>query len=166
MVFFRPGNAAGQQAADSTVVPNPYARYEAYIYNRQTKSKNLSYNYSNIWDLDGDDQKDSVYFLGNDGAHTYFYLRIILSSNNLQKDFMSAKIDIPYLPDTVSLEKLKRNPAVQFVVKDFNRDNIPDIYLNFDNNFSAVSGDWRKRGIRTKHVVISFKRGVVRVKDY
>ena len=40
-----------------------------------------THDYSNNWDFDGDNVKDELYFIGNVGAHLYYQLRVILSSN-------------------------------------------------------------------------------------
>src|SRR5689334_20046456 len=117
--------------AQIDTVVNVDSKYQQYIYNPETNSRELSYNYSNKWDFDGDKRADSLFFVGNGGAHTYFYLRIILSSDGKQRDFKSIQIDMPYL---ISFEELTWGKnIVQFVVHDFNADGISDIYLNFNN---------------------------------
>jgi hypothetical protein len=142
------------------------AEYSKYIYNPQTNSPNLSYNYSNKWDFEGDKRKDSLFFIGNGGAHSYFYLRIILSSDGLPRDFSSIQIDMPYFPSIETLKKMGPNPAVRFIVNDFNNDGTQDIYLNFNNPFGSISKAWKNKGIKTKSVIMSFAGNKISVKDY
>ncbi len=147
-----------------TVAPND--EYVQYIYNSETNSKELSYNYSNKWDFDGDKRNDSLFFIGNGGAHTYFYLRIILSSDGRQRDFRSVHIDMPYFVSREELLKWGKNPGIQFIVSDFNDDGVSDIYLNFNNPFGHIPANWKNNGIKTKYVVLSFKERKEIVKDY
>ncbi len=159
-------STTGQTVPDSSLVYNPDAKYGTYIYSPETNTKNFSYNYSNIWDLDGDKKLDSIYFIGNGGVHTYFFLRVILSSTNKTLDFLSAKVDMPYLTVIDASKKIEKNLAIQFVVGDLNNDSISDIYLNFDNHFGEISKRWRTKGIKTKYVVLSFSKGNFQIKDY
>jgi len=124
-------------------------KYSQLIYNNDTKSVTQSYNYSNKWDLDGDKRNDSVFFIGNGGAHVFYYPKIILSSNGLTREFPTVKLDMPYFTTIETLEKWKRNPGVQFVVGDFDGDGTQDIYLNFDNSFGSIPKAWRNQGIKT-----------------
>jgi hypothetical protein len=144
----------------------PYPRYEQSIYNPGTETSNFSYNYSNKWDIDGDKKNDSIYFIGNGGAHAYFFLRIILSSDEVVRDFPSVELGMPYFESKEALERWGKNPGLQFVVDDFGDDGIPDLYLNFDNPFGHVPKEWQKKGVRTKYVVISCAGNKLNVKDY
>lgn len=137
-----------------------------YIYNSRTKSSNLSYNYSNKWDFDGDKKMDSLYFIGNGGAHAYFYLQIILSSNGLTRSFPTVQIDLPYSATLEALKKWGKNPGVQFVVTDFNGDGNQDIYLNFNNSSGVIPKVWKNKAVKTKHVLLSFIGNKISVKDY
>jgi len=140
--------------------------YSQYIYNEASKSNNFSYNYSNKWDFDGDNLKDSMFFIGNGGAHSYFYPKIILSSNGLSYDFTSVQIDMPYFTSIETLNYWKLNPSIQFVVYDFNSDGSQDIYLNFNNSISNIPIDWKKQSVKTKKVILDFSKKKLSVKDY
>ena len=50
-------------------------------------SSGQTHDYSGNWDFDGDKKSDSLYFIGNGGAHLYFHLRLILSSEGIVRDF-------------------------------------------------------------------------------
>ncbi|MEO6722195.1 MAG: hypothetical protein ABIN67_17645 [Ferruginibacter sp.] len=140
--------------------------YSQYIHNNFTKSENLSYNYSNKWDFDGDSKNDSLYFIGNGGAHTYFFLRIILSSDGLIRNFPTIQIDMPFFATIETLNKLGQNSSVQFVISDFDNNKTQDIYLNFNNPFGFIPKAWENKGVKTKNVLLSFAGTIISVKDY
>ena len=140
--------------------------YSRYIYNDDTKSINLSYNYSNKWDFDGDNRKDSLFFIGNGGAHSYFYPRIILSSVGLTMNFPTVQIDMPHFVPIETLKKWRKNPGVQLVVDDFDSDGIQDIYLNFNNPFGNIPVAWKTQGVKSKYVLLRFSGKKFSVKDY
>ncbi len=146
-----------------------HAKYEQYIYDPETGTTNFSYNYSGIWDFDGDGKKDSICFIGNGGAHVYFYLRIVLSSDGLLRDFRTVNMDFPLVTVKESLNKNGKKVLPQFVVHDFNNDGSPDIFLNFHDPYDAVNPipkEWRKHGVKTEYVVMSFAENKLTVKDY
>ena len=154
---------ADSTSSSPTIINGEYAQPK---YNAQTRSTEFSYNYSNLWDLDGDGKKDSLYFIGNGGAHTYFYLSIALSSTHTLQDFFAIQLDMPYVGNSELLKAHGKNPGIQFVAHDFNNDGSMDLYLNFDNPFGAIPKDWKQKGILTKYVVLSFAKGKLKVKDY
>ena len=137
-----------------------------YLYNPDTKSINSSYDYSNRWDFDGDKINDSLFFIGNGGVHAYYYLRVVLSSDSKKRDFKLVQIDMPYLYAYEDFKKFDKNPAIQFVVYDFDNNSKPDIFINFDNPFGRISRNWYRGGIRTKYVIMSYKNGKFSVKDF
>lgn len=164
IAFIIPGFKSCFAQTDSvTIINKPNAQY---MYNSQTRSSNLSYNYSNKWDFDGDKKMDSLYFIGNGGAHAYFYLQIILSSNGLTRNFPTVQIDMPYAATVEALKKWGKNPGVQIVVNDFNGDGNQDIYLNFNNPFGVIPRIWKNKAVKTKHVLLSFIGNKISVKDY
>lgn len=144
----------------------PNQKFVRYIYNPQTKSTNASYDYSGLWDLDGDGIKDSVLFIGNSGAHTYFYLRIILSTEGTRQDFTTTYLDMPYLETIGNLKIMGKSPGVQFVVHDFDDDGILEMYLNFDNPFGSIPQSWKKKGVNSKYVILDFSEKKPVVKGY
>src|SRR5215510_7068458 len=83
---------------------NTYNSFES-IYKKRNPSLNYKYNrekqihdYSNNWDLDNDSKPDQIYFVGTGGAHLYYYLRVILSTDNVVRNFPFIESDFPALP--------------------------------------------------------------------
>ncbi|HEX6428684.1 MAG TPA: hypothetical protein VF008_13405 [Niastella sp.] len=140
--------------------------YLEEIYNPQTKSVNNSYNYSNKWDVDGDHKNDALFFIGNGGAHAYYFLRVQLSSDHVVRDFTSIQLDMPYFQDPQILDENGKSPAIQFVVKDFDKDGVLDLYLNFNNPFGSISKTFRQKGITSKYIILGFAGGKMKVSAY
>lgn len=142
------------------------------IFEKSNPSLQYSYNekrqvhdYSGNWDLDGDKKPDSVYFVGNGGAHLYFHLVIVLSTDPERKDFPFLVTDWPLLEP---VDKLKKEggrfvPASfpKFVVHDFDKDSLPEIYLNTDTSFAPVPAIWKKRGVTSQHVLIDYSKKIL-----
>ena len=149
--------------------PSPIAEInvpfsELYYYDDSTQC----YNYSKIWDFDGDKIKDSLFFIGNGGAHLYFYPRIILSSTNKTIDFNSFWLDMPY--PHLKKDSIIKHPAIQFSVDDFTGDGTYEIYLNIAANngypYHPYPDEWKKLGISTTYILIDFINGLAVLKDY
>lgn len=144
----------------------PNQKYTKEIYDPVSELYNSSLDYSNMWDLDGDGKNDSVFFIGNGGAHVFYYLRVLLSSNSLVQDFPEVQLDMPYFNEKEVLDKYPSSPSVQFVVFDFDKDGTLDIYLNFDNHFGSIPKKWKRQGVTSKYVVMNFSEKKLKVKDY
>jgi hypothetical protein len=151
--------------AQTDTITHPNEENLKYMYNPETNTSNLSYDYSNKWDLDGDGQKDSLFFIGNGGAHTYFFLRIVLSNDNKLRDFSSIKIDMPIISDQNLPKESGKNSAVQFIPGDFDNNGTVDLYINFNNSFSRIPKEWKKKGIVSKYVIISFNAKSLKVRN-
>lgn len=78
----------------------------------------LTYQYSNLWDIDNDKLNDNIEFTSNGGAHSYYRLRVWLSSKNKWFELPSFEIDFPYLEKIKNLKELDE-PFPLFVVQDF-----------------------------------------------
>jgi hypothetical protein len=82
---------------------NPTVKYQ-YLQEKQI------HDYSNNWDFDKDGKLDQIYFVGTGGAHLYYYLRIILSSDDIVRDFPFIQTDFPILPRDEELTKIAYKP--------------------------------------------------------
>jgi hypothetical protein len=125
-----------------------------YAYSNETQG----HNYSGNWDIDGDGKADSVYFIGNHGAHVYYHLRIKLSTIKKVTDFDFISIDFPLLESLTFFKKNGRAGASipQFVVGDFNQDTKPDIYINLDVEKTTIPVVWKSKGVTSRHLLLHF----------
>jgi hypothetical protein len=117
-----------------------------------------THNYSGNWDFDKDGIKDGLYFVGMGGAHLYYYLKVILSSNRKAKEIKFIQSDFPFLTtnDHVNMEQA----ALGFVVANIGKDLTPTIIVRLDNStFYANKKELMKNKIKTKKIAISFKNG-------
>lgn len=129
-----------------------------------------THDYSNNWDFDRDGKKDGLFFIGGDGAHLYFHLRIILSSDDVVRDYKFLTLDIPYLGKASELENSLPSspppPIPQFVVSDFDSDRVDEVYLNFDITYSSIPDEWKKRGVSSRYILVEYENGDLLIKDY
>lgn len=130
-------------------------------------SVNQIHDYSNNWDLDNDGKPDQVYFIGTGGAHLYFYLRVILSSDHQTKNFPFLQSDMPILPPNKELQQINYSPNIhstQFAV--FGK-HTKTLFIKLDDqSFYTEKQTLRKLGITTKYILLSFKNGTAVFKDY
>jgi len=117
-----------------------------------------THNYSNNWDFDNDGIKDKMYFVGTGGAHLYYFLKVVLSSDEKSREFDFAESDIPILTATDTLN-FDQTPT-GFVVTDFGKNLTPSIIVRLDDQSYYANKDvLTKNGINTKNIVISFENG-------
>ena len=166
-LFFVASRAQGDSSA--ILIPDNgklYASADPSIkYSYHEKSQILDF--SGNWDFDGDGQKDSLFFIGNGGAHLYYHLRLVLSIEKKARDFPFLVFDLLYLGEAKDLNTNKGLPLIpQWVVHDFNGDGIEEIYLNTDINFCAIPRRWRMRGLTSRHILMGYKNGHVFLKNF
>lgn len=132
--------------------------------------KKQIHDYSNNWDLDNDGKKDRLYFIGTGGAHLYFYLRVILSSDNKVYNFPFLESDFPFLPSAETLSKKTFNPVNSkdwFAIYDYFKDNSSSIFIQLnESTFSSEKSILKKKGIKTDLVILSFKKGKPVFEDF
>lgn len=140
---------------------NPNLKYEY-------DEKKQMHNYSGNWDIDGDGSLDSVYFIGNGGAHLYFYLKIILSANNSQQSYKFIMLDFPKLESSEFLEKNYKKYSLipQFVVADFNKDGKQDIYVCIDTKANPIPYSWKKKGVNSNRLLLTFNGKRIMIKKF
>lgn len=120
-------------------------------------SASQTHNYSNNWDFDKDGINDEVYFVGTGGAHLYYFLKVVLSTDHKPREFNFIQSDFPMLTatDTLNFDKT----PVGFVVTDFDKNSTPTIIVRLDEQTFYDNKELKKRNIKTKNIVISFENG-------
>lgn len=146
---------AFSQIDSISVAKIPDEEYAIYKYDSDLEMTILTYHYADLWDIDNDKYTDVIEFISNGGAHSYYHMRIWLSSKSKWIDYPKLEIDFPYLPKEVKNLEMLDQPYPQFVVQDFDNDNIKEIYLNLDD-YSSVLAEY---GIPSKRILIDFKEG-------
>lgn len=148
--------------SDSTyteLVQIPNSEYAVYRYDSTLQTDILTYQYSDLCDLDNDGIKDSITFVGNGGAHVYFHLELKLSSHQEWMEYPTFYIDMPYFNDEI-------DEMAQFVVKDLDQDGKDEIYLNIDNPFGSIPENLKTKDLSSKRLIIEFENGALVVKHY
>jgi hypothetical protein len=137
-----------------------------YSYNDSSKTHDYSHN----WDFDGDGATDSLTFIGTGGAHLYYFLRIVLSSDKKTRDFPFLEIDFPCLCNISRLKESNFYPPPhypQIVVHDFDSDFTYEIYLHLDiSTFSILSKKWKKRGLTSRYILLDYKNGKITITNF
>ncbi|HOZ87497.1 MAG TPA: hypothetical protein PL029_07055 [Bacteroidia bacterium] len=135
-----------------------------YTYDNQTQT----HNYSDNWDFDKDGRTDQLYFVGTGGAHLYFYLRIVLSSDNKTRDLDFIQSDNPTLPPDIETKKpgyIPEKSQTNFSVF-INKDKTTSLFVKIDDaSFATEKSLLKSKGVKTKYIVIYFKNGQAYFKD-
>jgi hypothetical protein len=117
-----------------------------------------THNYSNNWDFDKDGINDELYFIGTGGAHLYYYLKVILSTDKLPREFDFIQSDFPFLTATDTLN-MNKTP-LGFVVADLETDMKPTVIVRLDDKTYQVNKNkLTKLRIKTRNIAISFENG-------
>jgi hypothetical protein len=132
-----------------------------------------THNYSGNWDFDGDGNTDELYFIGTGGAHLYFYLRIVLSSDKKVRNFPFLELDLPCLGRITELKNAKFYPPPllpQFVVDKFYTNGLGNntndkIYLHLDDSHT-IPTEWRKKGVTTRYLLLWYDKGEMTIKNF
>lgn len=136
-----------------------------YTYNEYSKI----HDYSGNWDLDGDGVADRLIFIGNNGVHLYFHLILILSTDNIVRDYPWLAIDFPILGNIKELDKPQRPDSYlpQFVISDFDSDGKPGIYLRLDDKqVQFIPAKWKKRGLNSPQLLLKYEKGNILIRNY
>ncbi|MGZ5304151.1 MAG: hypothetical protein ACXWDO_08585 [Bacteroidia bacterium] len=143
--------------------------YLNYSYNPSTQT----HNYSKNWDFDGDGDTDSLCFIGTGGAHLYFYLRIILTSDKKVRDYPFLELDFPCLGSINELKSANFFPPPyfpRFVVDYFDNGAIDyhpkdRIFLHLDRS-DEVSEEWKKKGVTSRYLLLEYENGDMMIKNF
>jgi len=144
------------------------------------KKPEISYSYSDSlqthnysgswWYFDADDEPDNLLFVGTGGAHLYFHLRLVLSSDSVAMDFPELLLDMPLVQTIEDLKREKFYPPpvlTQFVVDDFDSDGKDEIFLNLDRNtFSVVLEGLKDKGVTSRYILVDFNMNEVELKNF
>ena len=134
-----------------------------YSYN---ESKQV-YDYSGNWDFDGDGKKDSLQFIGNGGAHLEYFPRIVLTGSEHAYQYSYLLIDMPFPGHSNEIKGNKMPPILPaFVVDDFNRDGLPDVYLNIGQNVLYLPRFLRNRDAANRCILLYCSRGRLLIQKF
>ncbi len=116
------------------------------------------HNYSHNWDFDNDGIKDELYFVGTGGAHIYYFLRIVLSSDKKVRNLNFIQSDFPLLTATDTLNSVKS--SVGFAINKLGKELTPSIIVSLDKStYYAFKLELKKQKIKTRNCTISFNDG-------
>lgn len=141
------------------------AEYAYFKYDSTLQAQLLCYRYADRYDIDADGVKDSIAFIGNGGAHTYFHFEIWLSSTKAWIRYPWLETDWPY-PEKVRRVEEVSSGYHQLVIQDFDQDGIDEIYLNLDQSSVDGSPELKKRGITSGELLVDFKEGHLVIKQF
>jgi len=148
---------------ESYAISNPSIKYNY-------ENEKQIHNYSNNWDFDKDGKLDEVYFIGTSGAHLYYYLRVVLSSDNIARDYEFIQSDLPILPSNTELNNPDFNPKnnnTLFAVHDYDKDGTNDIFIRLDNSsFQSNKKTLNENGVNSSLLVLTFNNGKAIIKDF
>lgn len=160
MVSFFLVKSVSAQTTPSMDVPTiPNAAYAVMKYDSILQTELLTYQYKE-WDFDGDHINDELIFIGNGGAHTYFYPVLRLSTQKESIAFTSFFLDMPY-PVTVE----ERVPSTQVAIITHPTTNQKSLYLHIDSQWGSIPKILKAQGVATYQLLISCEKGAVVVKD-
>jgi uncharacterized protein YxeA len=152
------------QETDSNQIPsNSFDQYykrtqPGLKYNYDSLSQ--SHNYSGNWDFDKDGKMDELYFTGTGGAHTYYFLKVVLSSDQQTRAFPFIQTDYPVLN---AGDGLKTKTAVPgFTVINTGEKQAPSILVRLDDQSFYGNRELQRRQVTKKSIILSFKKGVTR----
>jgi len=116
------------------------------------------HNYSNNWDFDKDGINDEFYFVGTGGAHLYYFLKVVLTSDKKSREFNFIQSDFPFLTATDTVDLTKK--VIGFVVADIDENKTSTIIVRLDDQtYNANKKILTDKKIKTRNIAISFENG-------
>ncbi|GAA4112101.1 hypothetical protein GCM10022393_10310 [Aquimarina addita] len=143
----------------------PNAEYAIVTYDSAIKATVLSYHYHDLWDIDNDGIKDVISFVGNGAAHTYYQFQVRLSSSDTWYIYPTFQLDMPYYQGNKNIKELKESHP-QFLVSDFDHDQVDEIYLNLENPFGSIPEELTAKGVLSKRILIEFENEKLIIRDF
>lgn len=154
---------SGQETASNEIPSNSFEQYYKrsnpalkYIYD----SLSQSHNYSGNWDFDMDGKKDEVYFIGTGGAHAYYFLKVVLSSDHQPRAFPFIQSDFPVL--NANNGQNNKAATTGFAVISTNEKQAPAILVRLDDQSFYGNRELQRRQLTKRGIVVSFKKGITR----
>jgi hypothetical protein len=124
------------------------------------------HNYSHNWDFDNDGIHDEVYFVGTGGAHAYYFLRVILSSDRVVRNFPYLISDFPILPSGETVTQFNCNPQKTYFAV-FSIDNSNAVFIRLDTiSFALNKKILKRQGVKTNAVVVTFTNNTTMLNDF
>jgi Tat protein secretion system quality control protein TatD with DNase activity len=159
--------------AQSDTISNSYE----FLYMHTNPNLHYSYdfekqihNYSGNWDFDQDGIKDELYFVGKSGAHLFYSLRVILSSNHVIQNFPFLESDMPILPPDELINRPNFDLLEQiypFVVVTSPDKKMLYIVITLDaSSYTANLKILHKQKINTNVIALSFENHKPILRDY
>jgi hypothetical protein len=95
-------------------------------------------------------QMMSLCFIGTGGTHLYYFLKVVLSSDDKPREFSFLQSDFPMLTgmDSLNFDKTLWG----FVVTDFGKGQLPTIIVRIDEQTFNDNKEMKKINIPTKNV--------------
>ena len=159
-VLFIVSNSKSQNYAPSNSFTEMYKQSNPTL-NYKYDSINHIHDYSNNWDFDNDGLNDRLCFIGTGGAHLYFYLQVVLSTDRVVRNFPFLQSDFPALPPDTILIKQTFNPkSVHESFAVFECQKRKAIYIKLDQaSFNVERKELKMKGLKSNFVVIYFVNG-------
>lgn len=164
----RPGETQKSLLLPEDMVSNSFAyKFKNSMIKYDYVNDSQVHDYSGNWDFDGDNIKNSLLFIGQGGAHLFYHLKVVLSAINEVYNYQWISTDLPLLESAEKLTSRDIDLFPKFVIADFNKDSLQDIYVNISDGHN-IPAEAKKNGISTPQVVLSFnrKREKLEVYDY
>lgn len=153
----------GQESGNNEIISNSFEQY----YKRSQPALKYSYdnlsqshNYSGNWDFDKDGKMDEVLFIGTGGAHAYYFLKVVLSSDHQPRAFPFIQTDFPVLNANNGQNNKAATPG--FAVISTNEKQVPAILVRLDDQSFYGNRELQRRQLTKQGIVVSFKRGITR----
>lgn len=138
--------------------------FEVYKYNKELQTDVLTYQYADLWDIDGDNIMDSIAFIGNGGAHQYLHFEIKISSETSWRKHKGFLIDMPWITQIRSKEDID-DLHPQFGVFDFDDDGVEEVYLNVDP-YMELPVELFNLGINSRQIIMDYQEGELVIEGY
>jgi hypothetical protein len=150
-------------------VAEPSNSFQAY-YQSQIPSLQYAYSedlqthhYTRNWDLDQDGLPDSIWFVGTGGAHLYFFLRVMLSTDKKIRDYPYLQTDFPRLAldkTGTTIPPSHVSNTTSFAIVNLGPEDGLGIYIRLDqSSFQLTQKKLAKRGIQGHGLIIQWKTG-------